>query len=161
MIRRCLILLFVFSPVIALTVFTIAVSWTAVPLQAQPAARGSSFTCNVINSTATTLTAFVASGSAIAACSATPNQAMYITDITASASANATTTTDQQLEIKFGTGTACGTGTQTIWNAFALATTTVEETFGSPVRVPANTDLCWMDAVAGNKTFIVSGYYGP
>lgn len=115
------------------------------------------FTCSVVNSTATSLTAF--GGSCVAGSPA--GTALYITDITASSSAIATTTTDQYLSIKSGTGGSCGTGTATVWSAFNLALAPVVQDFTTPIKVAAGQELCWMDAAAGNKTFIVSGYTGP
>lgn len=112
------------------------------------------FACSVVNSAATTLTAF---GGQCAAPTVN-GQAFYITDITASASAAATATTDQYLELKSGTGTNCGTGTAVVWAAYNAATSGPAISFTTPIAVAANSDLCWMDAVTGSKTFIVQGF---
>jgi hypothetical protein len=114
-----------------------------------------SFTCSVVNSNATILTAFT--GSCIGS-AATVGQSLYITDITASASAIATTSADSFLELKSGTGGTCATNTAVVWSAYNLAFAPVVATFTTPIKVGANVDLCWMDAVTGSKTFIVNGY---
>lgn len=113
-----------------------------------------SFTCSVVNSTATGLTALGGS----CAAPATYNQSIYITDITASASAASTTTADQYLELKSGTGGSCGTGTAVIWATFNPAMGGAVSDLQVPIKVAANSEVCWMDAVAGNKTIIVTGY---
>lgn len=115
------------------------------------------FTCTIVNSAATTLTAF--GGSCVAGSPAGP--ALYITDIVASASAIATATTDQYLSIKSGTGGSCGTATATVWSAYNVAFAPVVQDFTVPIKVAAGQELCWMDAVVGSKTLIVSGYTGP
>jgi ABC-type transport system involved in cytochrome c biogenesis permease subunit len=127
------------------------------PVAAQ-APRGQPILCTVINSALTALTAFTTT----ATCpQATPGQAMYITDISASSSAISTATTDQYLSVKYGTGTNCGTGTTSVWAGYTLTFTTIPVDFNTPIRVPANNDLCWMHAATGSKHFIVTGYVGP
>lgn len=114
------------------------------------------FTCTVVNSTATTLTALGGSCAAPGA-----NLSLYITDIIASASAAATTTADQYLELKSGTGGTCGSSTAVVWAAFNTANGAVYIDLNTPIKVAANNELCWMDAVAGNKTFVVNGFIAP
>lgn len=114
------------------------------------------FSCTVINSTATTLTAFGGSCAAPGA-----GLSLYITDIIASSSAAATTTTDQYLTLKSGTGGACGTGTAVVWASFNLANDPVPQSFATPIKVAANSELCWMHAAVGNKTYVVNGYIAP
>lgn len=141
----------------ALGLSVVVLAFVAQP--ARPTAqvsRGVSFSCNVVNSTATALTAFAGQ------CIAPQNgQAFYITDISASSSAIATTTTDQYLTVKSGTGGSCGTSTDVMWASYNLALTNVTVSFNTPIRVQASEELCWMDAAAGNKSFVVSGYLGP
>jgi hypothetical protein len=128
------------------------------PVGAQSPPRGQPILCTVINSTATTLTAFTTS----ATCpQATPGQAMYLTDVMASSTAISTATVDNYPVLKFGTGTACGTGTTVVWAGYTLTFTTIPSNFQTAIRVPANTDLCWMHAATGSKHFIVTGYVGP
>jgi hypothetical protein len=142
---------------LALSLWALVGLLPPLPLVAQ-APRGQPIDCFVINSTATTLTAFTAS----ATCpQATPGQAVYITDITASSSAISTATVDNYPVLKTGTGTNCATGTVAIWAGYTLTFTTIIANFVTPIRVPANTDLCWMHAATGSKHFIVTGYLGP
>lgn len=115
------------------------------------------FTCSVVNSAATTLTAL--GGSCVAGNPA--GTSLYITDIVASASAIATATTDQYLSLKTGTGGSCGTATATVWSSYNLAFAPVVQDFTTPIKVAAGSELCWMDAVTGSKTLFVSGYTGP
>jgi hypothetical protein len=114
------------------------------------------FHCTAINQSATTLTAFGAPCAAPGA-----GLSLYITSITASASVIATTTADQFLEIKSGTGGTCGTGTAVVWAAYNLAFAPTTATFPTPIRVGTITELCWMHAATGSKTFIVDGYIAP
>jgi hypothetical protein len=128
-----------------------------VPVAAQTQA---SLRCTVINTSTATLVKFVAT----AACPATPSDAQtafFITDITASSSVIGSTTADEALELKYGTGTNCGTGTTVLWAAFNLALAPIHASFRTPLKVPGGSDLCWMHAGTGNKTFIVTGYQGP
>jgi hypothetical protein len=114
-----------------------------------------SFSCTVVNNNATTLTAF--GGSCVAP--TVNGQSFYITDIIATASAASTTTANQYLEVESGTGGTCGTGTAVVWAAYNAAMSgPASAGLTTPIKVAANSELCWMDAVAGSKTFIVSGY---
>lgn len=113
------------------------------------------FTCSVVNSAATSLTAL---GGSCTAAALPAGQSIYITDITASASAIATVTADQFLELKSGSGAACATNTAVVWAAYNLALAPISVSFTTPIKVGANVDLCWMDAVTGSKIFIVNGY---
>lgn len=127
---------------------------TPVAAQQQP---GQLLTCQVVNSTATTLTAFVGAG-----CIGREAQvAFYITDIVASSTVIATATADTYLTLKTGTGTNCGTGTAVLWAAYNLAFAPVAVSLNTPLKVPGGQDLCWMHVAAGSKTFIVRGYLGP
>lgn len=114
-----------------------------------------SFTCTVVDSAATILTAL---GGSCTTAALAAGQSLYITDITASASAIATVTADQYLELKSGSGAACATNTAVVWAAYNLALAPVSVSLNTPIKVGANVDLCWMDAVTGSKTFIVTGY---
>lgn len=128
---------------------------TSMPTAAQGPPNGQPVQCSVFNNANATLTAFTQSN-----CLATLGQALFITDIVATASAVATSTTDQQLQLKFGTGTNCGTGTTVIFNAYNPTADGIAVSLRTPIRVPQNVDLCWMDAVTGSKSFLVSGYLG-
>lgn len=112
-----------------------------------------SFTCSIVNSTATILTAL--GGSCVAPA---VGQSIYITDISASASAASTTSADSFLELKSGTGGTCGTGTAVVWASYNAAMGGAVFDAQVPIKVAATSELCWMDAVVGSKTFIVTGY---
>ena len=118
---------------------------------------GPPLVCKVVNDSTATMVAFVGQGCV----NNDPQTAFYITDILASASAASTVTADVQLQLKYGTGTNCATGTVVLWNSYNLAFQPVVQQFQTPLKVPGGKDLCWMDAVVGSKTFIVSGYLGP
>ena len=134
----------------------VALTLLSQPVAAQQQA-GQMQSCNVINASATTLTAFVGAG-----CVGREAQvAFYITDITASATVIATATADTYLTLKYGTGTNCGTGTVVLWAAYNLAFGAVEADLVTPLKVPGGQDLCWIHAGTGSKTFIVRGYLGP
>ena len=127
-----------------------------VPGTAQPL-PGPLVNCTVTVSTATTLTAV---GGACAA--QATGTALYITDILFTTNAGAIAA-DAYNTLKTGTGTACGTGTTTIWSAMTVAATqaAVVQSFRSPLRVPPNTDLCWMNSTAGSKALVITGYRAP
>jgi len=115
------------------------------------------FHCTVVNSSATILTAF--GGQCVAPVGT--GLSLYITDIVASASVIATTTADQYLELKSGTGGTCGTGTAVVWASYNTAFGYVPYSPRTPIKVAANSELCWMDAAVGSKTFIVDGFIAP
>lgn len=114
------------------------------------------FSCSVVNNTATTLTAFGAPCAAPGA-----GLSLYLTSVTASATVISTATADQYLELKTGTGGTCGTATAVVWASYSLAFAPVVAQFAVPLKVAANSELCWMHAAAGSKTFIVNGYIAP
>lgn len=137
----------------------VVAAWLLSPtptVKAQTQLGGPIVVCNAINQTTATLIAFTQTG-----CINRDTQtALYITDIVASATTIATTTTDQYLVLKSGTGTNCGTGTVILWAAYNLAFAGVAQQFKTPLKVNGGQDLCWMDAVAGSKSFVVTGYLG-
>ncbi len=107
-------------------------------------------------STATTLT--VLNGCAAPGASLS----IYITDISFSASASGIAA-DSFPTLKYGTGGACGTGTNVIWGAFTAAAVqaTAVQSFVTPIKLPANNELCWINSTAGSKLVIVTGYVAP
>jgi len=126
---------------------------TSVPSDAQTPI-GPPVLCTAVNVTTATLVAFTGTG-----CAGNPTQtSLYITDIVASSSTISSITADNYLELKAGTGTNCATGTVVLWAAYTLALTPVVQSFRTPIKVPGGFDLCWMDAVAGSKSLIVTGY---
>jgi Na+/H+ antiporter NhaD/arsenite permease-like protein len=140
--------------VIALVVALIPSHRTA---HAQAPARGELFTCTVTVSTATSLTAV---GGDCAA-SAHLGRALYITDILAMTNAGAIAA-DSYLTLKYGTGTTCGTGTTVFWFAMTTAATqsTVIDNRATPLRLPRDVDVCWINSTAGSKGWIIAGYLG-
>lgn len=130
----------------------------AASLQPTPTAqtRGIPVSCVVTVSTATTITAVGGD------CAARPGYALWITDIVFATNA-AGIAADSFNTLKTGTGTTCGTGTAVVWGAFTAAATqaTSVQHFVTPLRMAANTDLCWINSTAGSKFLVITGYYTP
>lgn len=116
----------------------------------------STFSCFVAASTATTITAF--GGSCVAPGA---GLSLYLTDVVFSSSTAAGTAADSFPTIKTGTGGTCGTGTTVKWAALNVANTAIVSTFTTPIKMPANSELCWIDSTAGTRTILVNGYIGP
>lgn len=114
------------------------------------------FNCNVPVSTATTIQAF---GGACAAPGA--GLSLYITDIGFSSSVASSTAADSFPTIKSGTGGTCGTGTAVIWSAMTEANTTAISNRRTPIRVAANSEICWIHSGVGSKVVTVGGYIAP
>lgn len=87
---------------------------------------------------------------------------IYITDINFSSSASGIAA-DTFSTLKYGTGGACGTGTNIIWAAFtaAAAQANVSQMLKTPIKLPANNELCWINSTAGSKLVIVDGFIAP
>lgn len=149
----------------------LAIAWGAVwqmwpttaVVQAQAGIPGNPVNCVVTVSTATTVQAF---GAPCLAGGRDIQQALYITDILVSTNATAIAA-DSFLTIKYGTGTTCGTGTTIVWGAitgngtFTTASAALTQSFKTPIRIPPNTDLCWIGSTAGSKFIVVNGYTAP
>lgn len=120
--------------------------------------RGDPFQCVVTVSTATTIQAVGGQCAAVYR----PGLAMSITDISFSTNA-AGIAADSFNTLKYGTGTTCGTGTTVFWGAFSAAATqaTTTQKFLTPLRLPQNSDLCWINSTAGSKFLVITGYYTP
>ena len=117
---------------------------------------GSEFRCIVGLSTATTIQAV---GGACVAPGA--NVSLYITDVVSIASA-AGSTADSYNTLKYGTGGTCGTGTTSFYGFLSNATVeTFSDHFVTPIKVPANNELCWINTTAGNKAWLITGFRGP
>lgn len=133
-----------------------AVVWVALtaPLHAQP--QYEPIRCTVTVSTATTIQAVGGS------CAATPNMALNITDILFATNA-AGIAADSFNTLKYGTGTTCGTGTVVFWGAFTAAATQATNImhFVTPLRLPQNVDVCWINSTAGSKFLVIAGYLSP
>lgn len=126
--------------------------FSASPVLAQTV-PGEPFSCVVTVSTATTITAVGG------ACAAQQGRVLNITDILFSANAGAIAA-DTFNTLKYGTGTACGTGTTVFWGAMATAATqqTVIQSFRTPIKLPSNVDVCWINSTAGSKFIVITGY---
>jgi hypothetical protein len=112
--------------------------------------------CVVAASVATTLTAFGSS-------CATPGagKSIYITDILFSSSAAGGTAADSFPTIKSGTGGTCGTATAVVWGSMTAANGVVVENRSTPIRIAANSEICWIMSTAGTKQIQVSGFIAP
>lgn len=93
-------------------------------------------------------------------CAAKVGQALVITDVLSSTNA-AGIAADSYNTLKYGTGTVCGTGTTVIWFAMTTAATqqTVIDNRTTPIRLPQNVDLCWINSTAGSKAWVITGYW--
>lgn len=118
--------------------------------------RGDPIRCVVTVSTATTITAVGGD------CAAKPNLSLFVTDILFATNAGGIAA-DSFNTLKYGTGTTCGTGTTIFWGAMTTAATqaTVFHHFMTPLRLPQNVDVCWINSTAGSKFLVISGYYTP
>lgn len=118
--------------------------------------RGDPIGCTVTVSTATTITAVGG------ACAARPGMALNVTDILFATNAGGIAA-DSFDTLKYGTGTTCGTGTTVFWGAMTTAATqtTVFHHFTTPIRLPQNVDVCWINSTAGSKFLVITGYYTP
>jgi hypothetical protein len=112
--------------------------------------------CTVAVSTATTIQAV---GSPCAAPGA--GLSIYITDIEFGTSAAAGTAADSFPTLKSGTGGTCGTATAVIWQALTSANSTVIANKTTPIKVTANSEVCWIMTTAGSKTLQIDGYIAP
>lgn len=118
--------------------------------------RGDPIRCVVTVSTATTITAVGGD------CAAKPNLSLFVTDILFATNAGGIAA-DSFDTLKYGTGTTCGTGTTVFWGAMTTAATqtTVFHHFTTPIRLPQNVDVCWINSTAGSKFLVITGYYTP
>jgi hypothetical protein len=111
--------------------------------------------CTVTVSTATTIQAVGGSCAAPGA-----GLSIYVTDIHFDASA-AGIAADAFPTLKYGTGGTCGTGTAIFWGKLTAAAVTASESFITPIKIPANNEICWISSTAGSKFLAISGYIAP
>ena len=111
--------------------------------------------CTVTVSTATAITAFGGSCAAPGA-----GLSIYITGILAGASASGLAA-DAFSTVKSGTGGTCGTGTAVLWGAISAAANITVEEFQTPIKVAANSEICWINSTAGSKFLVVTGFIAP
>ena len=114
------------------------------------------FRCTVTVSTATTIQAVGGSCAAPGA-----SLSLYITDIHFATSAAAGTAADSFPTLKYGTGGTCGTGTVVFWGALTTANSTVVNNLSTPIKIPANNEVCWIMTTAGSKFIVLEGYIAP
>lgn len=113
------------------------------------------FRCTVTTSTATTLQAVGGSCAAPGA-----GLSLYVTDIFYSSSANGIAA-DAFPTLKYGTGGTCGSGTTVFWGALTAAAIVINQQFLTPIKIPANNELCWITSTAGSKFIVLNGYIAP
>jgi hypothetical protein len=112
--------------------------------------------CVVPTSTATVITAV--GGSCVAPGA---GLSIYITDVMFSASATGIAA-DAFPTLKYGTGGTCGTGTTVFWGALTAATNfRTADNFHTPLKIPANNEVCWITSTAGSKFIVISGFIAP
>lgn len=112
--------------------------------------------CNVAVSTATTIQAVGGSCAAPGA-----GLSIYVTGINFGSSAASSTAADAFPTIKSGTGGTCGAATAVVWSAMTEANTTTTYTPTTPIRIAANSELCWIHTVAGSKVINITGFIAP
>jgi hypothetical protein len=114
------------------------------------------FNCVVPVSTATTIQAV--GGSCIAPGASVR---LYITDVEFGTNASGIAA-DSFPTLKTGTGGTCGTGTTVIWQAFTPAAAQAQQVvvYKTPIRLPLNSELCWINTTAGSKVLQVHGFIG-
>lgn len=113
--------------------------------------------CTVAVSTATTIQAVGGSCAAPGA-----DLSIYITDISFSTNAGAIAA-DSFNTLKYGTDGTCGIGTTVFWGAMntAAVQTTTFQSFGTPIKIPANNEVCWINSTAGSKFIVILGFVAP
>ena len=157
-------ILYFWMPAILATCVVVAfcglVAWlggTPEAVQAQNALPGPPWTCSLDDI-----------GATLTKCKdkAVDGQRLYITDITITS----TTATAGLFLLRTGTGTNCGTGTLSLFPSAATvprigypgnasAPTTIR--FVTPLKPPAETDLCLIGSATNTATFQISGYVAP
>lgn len=111
--------------------------------------------CVVAVSTATTLTAV---GSSCAAPGA--GLSIYVTDVYFSASASGIAA-DAFPTLKYGTGGTCGSGTAVFWQHLSASAVNAVDNRSTPIKIPANNEICWITSTAGSKAIQISGFIAP
>lgn len=111
--------------------------------------------CVVTVSTATTVQAV--GGSCIAPGA---GLSIYVTDVNFTASA-AGIAADAFPTLKYGTGGTCGSGTTVFWQALSAAAVLLVENRTTPIKIPANNEICWITTTAGSKALQIGGFIAP
>ena len=106
-----------------------------------------------ISSTATTSTL-------VTGCSAPgAGLSIYLTSLQWSSSIISTTT--NFMTVQAGTGGTCGTGTTVHYQGYALAFTSVTMVFQTPIKVAANSEVCFIHPGAGTRLVNIQGFIAP
>lgn len=113
------------------------------------------FRCTVTVSTATTIQAV--GGSCVAPGA---GLSLYVTDINFAASASGVAA-DAFSTLKYGTGGTCGSGTTVFWGALSAAANISIQQLQTPIKIPANNEICWINSTAGSKFLVLNGYIAP
>ena len=126
-------------------------------VHAQQFSGANAINCVVTVSTATTIQAV--GGSCIAPGA---NVRLYITDVEFGTNASGIAA-DSFPTLKTGTGGTCGSNTSVVWQAFtpAAVQTQVVKSYSTPLKLPLNQELCWINSTAGSKVVQVNGYIAP
>lgn len=111
--------------------------------------------CVVTTSTATSIQAV--GGSCVAPGA---GLSIYITDIHFFSSA-AGIGADAFPTLKFGTGGTCGTGTTVFWGALSATAVQAILNLTTPIKIPANNEICWITSTGGSKFVVLGGYIAP
>lgn len=111
--------------------------------------------CVVTVSTATTLQAVGGSCAAPGA-----GLSIYITDVNFQSSASGIAA-DAFATLKSGTGGTCGAATAVIWQALSAAANITVDNLSTPIKVAANSEVCWINTTAGSKALQIGGYIAP
>lgn len=111
--------------------------------------------CTVTVSTATTIQAV--GGSCVAPGA---GLSIYVTDILFASSASGIAA-DAFATLKYGTGGTCGTGTTVFWGALSAAANITVDNLTTPIKIPGNNELCWINTTAGSKFLVIRGFIAP
>jgi hypothetical protein len=139
-----------------LLVFCLLVLALTATSQTNTSFSRSQFRCTVAVSTATTIQAVGGSCAAPGA-----GLSLYVTDVVFATSAAAAATADTMPTLKYGTGGTCGTGTTVFWLGLTTANSTIVNSLATPIKIPANNEICWIMTTVGSKTLVVTGFVAP
>jgi hypothetical protein len=84
---------------------------------------------------------------------------LYISDI--SVYGGVATGAAAAASVQSGTGGTCGVATNIIYDCQHGATAGCEHTYANALKLPANSELCLIDATVGTKFISVSGFIAP
>lgn len=111
--------------------------------------------CVVTVSTATTVQAVGGSCAAPGA-----GLSIYVTDVYFTSSASGIAA-DAFPTLKYGTGGTCGSGTAVFWQALTASAIVAVDNRVTPIKIPANNEVCWITTTAGSKAIQIGGFIAP